>query len=139
MADIQNGYSLTRKVGTDLFTVQGVDFETFKANLVQAFGPEGAQAILAAYTPLTSPKAVEAVLNDGASKPLHAVAVAPQGDAVTENQKNFIWKVAKERNLEREQVLTIAGNVAGRALDNLNGLTKREASGVIDAIKAQSL
>lgn len=40
MADMANGFGLSIKNGNDMFTVQGVDYETFKSNL-QAWLDDG--------------------------------------------------------------------------------------------------
>lgn len=142
MADIQDGFSLTLKQGTDLFTIQGVTYESFVANLEAVFGKH-AEEVLARYIPVT-PEEAEAILKAAplkaapapavAAKPAQAAA-APVDDPATPKQKDFIWKVAKENGLERADVLALAAKTVGRDIGNLNDISKREASLVIDAIK----
>jgi len=154
MAEIQDGYTMTVKRGQDLLTIQGVTYESFVSNVKAFFGPQ-ADEVLAAWRPMAF---AEKVLTEQESngdpyaheghKPQPKPQAKPKtekkpfsgemknpDDAATENQKDFIWKVAKAQDLGRDEVLSIATQVAGFGVSSLNELTKRQASSVIDAIK----
>lgn len=137
MADIKDGFSLTKKVGQDLLTVQGTDYATFEANVRAFFGP-AATEVLGAFTPITNPQQVaEAITPSTPSYEPTGSQVSNNGggEAATSKQQDFLWKVAGERNLGRTEVLNIAAQTVGRHIDTVGELSKREASAVIDAIK----
>lgn len=143
MADIQNGYSLTLKRGTDLFTIQGTDYPTFKANL-NAFlsDSEPPSVIHHGFKPVTEAEATEAVAPTQAAAP-EPQAAAPQaapkasGESATKRQVDFMFKVAEERGLGREDLYAKAAQVTGHAVNKVTDLTKQEASAVIDSILDQ--
>ena len=57
------------------------------------------------------------------------------GDA-TVPQVRAIMSISVNRGIERADVRKYAGTVLGKEVDSIAGLTKREASKVIDALKA---
>lgn len=60
-----------------------------------------------------------------------------QSVGITEAQTKLIGKLAREKNYD---ALTFASNAVGRQVDDLNGLTKREASAVItDLMNAETV
>lgn len=147
MADIQDGFSMTLKRGADLFVVQGTTYAKFRANLEEFFGAESADAVEDAFRPVSFEQA-KAMLGEEAEKKPAAPKPAPKAgggrqvtknpdDPATENQRNFIWNLAKTAGMDRAELLEIASQVKGEPVSALDQLTKRDASAVIDAIKGK--
>ena len=138
MAEIQDGYTMTVKRGQDLLTIQGTDFEKFQANVYAYFGTDAGNVVLNAFRPVGLSEAEAILTKDVPKAPEKKADPEPTAKPITDKQKDFIWKVAKDEGYERNSVMAFAAQVKGAPVSSLNDLTSREASKVIDLLKGKN-